>query len=221
MKRNQFHCLRAVVPLRRSIQFALWFSMVCTVLLVSGHAQATDPEFDIIVRKGRIVDGTGNPAIHADLAIKDGRIAAIGKVTGTAKQELDAEGLVVAPGFIDVHTHAEDIDDQPLGENFLRMGVTTIMLGNCGASALNIGQYFGDLEATATSPNVATLVGHSTVRRRAMHGSFDRPPTPEELEEMKAKVRQGMEEGAFGISTGLIYLPGVFAKTEEIIALAQ
>jgi N-acyl-D-amino-acid deacylase len=200
---------------------AIRFLILCAMLFTGSQAQAADPDYDILVRHGRIVDGTGNPAVHADLAIKAGRIAAIGKITGTAKQELDATGMIVAPGFIDVHTHAEDIDDQPLGENFLRMGVTTLMLGNCGASALNIGEYFRNLEATTTSPNVATLVGHSTVRRRAMHGSFDRPPTPEELEEMKAKVRQGMEEGAFGLSTGLIYLPGVFAKTEEIIALAQ
>jgi N-acyl-D-amino-acid deacylase len=127
----------------------------------------------------------------------------------------------VAPGFIDVHTHAEDIDDQPLGENFLRMGVTTIILGNCGASALNVGEFFSGLEAKTCSPNVATLIGHSTVRRRAMHGSFDRVPTAEELAEMQSFTRKAMEDGALGLSTGLIYLPGVFAKTEEIIELAK
>src|SRR4030095_13034073 len=187
----------------------------------TARAHAAEPEFDIVLRNGRVVDGTGNPAIHADLAIKDRKIAAIGKFAAKGKQEFDATGLVIAPGFIDVHTHAEDIDDQPLGENFLRMGVTTLMLGNCGGSALNIGEFFRRLEELTVSPNIATLVGHGTVRRRAMHGSFDRPPTDEEMAQMKASVRQGMDEGAFGISTGLIYLPSVFAKTEEIIELAK
>jgi N-acyl-D-amino-acid deacylase len=189
--------------------------------LAMTRAESVEPEFDIVLRNGRIVDGTGNPAIHADLAIKERKVAAIGRIGARGMQEYDATGLVIAPGFIDVHTHAEDIDDQPLGENFLHMGVTTLMLGNCGASALNIGEYFQKLEELTVSPNIATLVGHGTVRRRAMHGSFDRPPTDQEMAQMKAFVRQGMDEGAFGISTGLIYLPSVFAKTEEIIELAK
>jgi N-acyl-D-amino-acid deacylase len=202
-------------------------SHICKALLIgaglSVGARAAEPgtTFDYILRNGHIVDGTGNPAYHADVAVKDGRIAAIGKLSVPAQQEYDAGGLIVAPGFIDVHTHAEDIDDQPLAENFLRMGVTTLVLGNCGSSATNIGEYFARLESITISPNVATLVGLGTVRRRAMGGSFDRPPAAEELERMKALVQRGMEEGAVGVSTGLIYLPGVFAKTEEIIELAK
>ncbi len=184
-------------------------------------ARAEEPAYDFILRHGRIIDGTGNPAYHADLAVKDGRIAAIGQITATAKQEFDATNLVIAPGFIDVHTHAEDVDDQPLAENFVRMGVTTLVLGNCGASELNLGVFFHHLEERTFSPNVASLIGHGTIRRRAMHGSFDRVPTPEELEQMKALVRQAMEDGAVGMSTGLIYLPGAFAKTEEIIECAK
>jgi N-acyl-D-amino-acid deacylase len=168
-----------------------------------------------------VIDGTGNPSFHGDVAVKDGKIAAVGAIAGQGKKEYDATGLVIAPGFIDVHTHAEDIDDQPLGENFLRMGVTTLVLGNCGSSALNVGDYFRNLEAVTCSPNVATLVGHGTVRRTAMRGSFDRPPTDEELEHMRTLVRQGMEDGAVGLSTGLIYLPGTFSKTEEIIEMAK
>jgi N-acyl-D-amino-acid deacylase len=189
--------------------------------LAIGTSLAADPAYDLVIRNGRVIDGTGNPAMHEDVAIKAGKIAAVGHVSETGKTELDAGGLVVAPGFIDVHTHAEDIDDQPLAENFLRMGVTTLVLGNCGSSALNIGDFFQRLETNGISANVATLVGHGTVRRRAMHGSFDRPPTEAELAEMQALVRRGMEDGAIGLSTGLIYLPGVFAKTEEIIALAK
>lgn len=199
-----------------SIAFFGWISLPSPTV-----AQSAEPEFDVVLRNGRIVDGTGNPAIHADLAIKDRKIAAIGRLSAKGKQEFDASGLVIAPGFIDVHTHAEDVDDQPLAENFLRMGVTSLMLGNCGSSALNIGEYFAQLEGLTVSPNIATLIGHGTVRRRAMHGSFDRPPTDQEMADMKALVRQGMEQGAFGISTGLIYLPSVFAKTEEIIELSK
>ncbi|MDQ3624592.1 MAG: amidohydrolase family protein, partial [Verrucomicrobiota bacterium] len=113
------------------------------------------------------------------------------------------------------------IRELPLGENFLRMGVTTLVLGNCGGSTLNVGEFFRELEAEAISPNVATLIGHGTVRRRAMRGSFLRAPVEPELEEMKALVRQAMEDGAVGLSTGLIYVPGVFAKTEEIVELAR
>jgi N-acyl-D-amino-acid deacylase len=193
----------------------------CAALLAPPAAAAQDTAFDFVLRNGRVADGTGRPAVAADVAVKGGVIAAIGTVPGKGTVEYDASGCIVAPGFIDVHTHAEDLDERPLAENFLRMGVTTLVLGNCGSSALNIGEYFARLEALTFSPNAATLVGHGTVRRRAMRGSFDRPPTEAELEEMRSLVRRGMEEGALGLSTGLIYLPGVFAKTEEIIALAQ
>ena len=194
---------------------------------------AGPPTYDFILRHGRIVDGTGNPAYHADLAVKDGRIAAIGPSAGSGRalapaliagpgtKEFDATGLVIAPGFIDVHTHAEDIEEQPRAENFVRMGVTTLVLGNCGGSELNLGAFFQRLETLTISVNVASLLGHGTVRRRAMHGAFDRVPTPEELSHMKALVRQGMEDGAVGLSTGLIYLPGTFAKTEELIEVAR
>lgn len=195
-------------------------------LLLASAAFALPPiasahDYDFILRGGRIVDGTGNPSFHADVAVKDGKIAAIGRITGQAQREFDASKLVVAPGFIDVHTHAEDIDEQPLAENFLRMGVTTLVLGNCGSSTLNVGEYFAQLEKVTISPNVATLIGHGTVRLRAMHGSFLRPPTDAELEEMKRLVARAMDDGAVGLSTGLIYAPGVFARTEEIIELAK
>jgi len=187
----------------------------CCALAVSAA------DFDLIIRRGRVIDGTGNPARFADVAIKDGRIVLVGRATGTATIEVDATGLVVAPGFIDVHTHAEDIDDRPAAENFVRMGVTTLVLGNCGGSALNVGQFLRKLEATNISPNVATLIGHGTVREKAMGGNFDRPPTTEELEEMKRLVESAMDDGAVGLATGLIYLPGTFAKTDEIIELAK
>ncbi|MEY2409569.1 MAG: N-acyl-D-amino-acid deacylase [Verrucomicrobiota bacterium] len=179
------------------------------------------PMWDTVVRHGRICDGTGNPAFFADIAIRDGRITAMGVITNEARLEIDARGLVVAPGFIDVHTHAEEIDELPLAENFLRMGVTTLVLGNCGSSTLEVGAFFRRLEATNVSPNVATLIGHGSVRSKVMGGSFMRPPTESELKEMQSIVERAMEEGAAGLSTGLIYLPGTFAKTDELVALAK
>ena len=119
---------------------------VFATLLALHTARAVEPTYDFVLRGGRIVDGTGNPAFHGDVAVQGGKIAAIGKIAGTGRQEIDASGLVVAPGFIDVHTHAEDIEEQPLGENFLRMGVTTLVLGNCGSSELNIGEFFHKIE---------------------------------------------------------------------------
>jgi len=196
-------------------RFCLLFAMV------SLTASAANNDYDFVVRNGRIIDGSGNPSFHGDIAVKDGRIVTVGKVGARASREFDATNLVVAPGFIDVHTHAEDIDDLPLGESFLRMGVTTLVLGNCGMSTLNVADFFDQLESLTISPNVATLIGHGTLRSRAMRGSFMRPPSDAELEQMKELVRKAMHDGAVGLSTGLIYTPGVFAKTEEIIELAK
>jgi N-acyl-D-amino-acid deacylase len=193
-------------------------SVLSAVLFISSLVAA---DYDLLLRGGRVVDGTGNPASFADVAVKDGRIVGVGKIDGTAKREVDAAGRIVCPGFIDVHTHAEEIDELPLAENFVRMGVTTIVLGNCGSSKLDVGNFFKRLEATNISVNVATLVGHGSVRSRVMGGSFMRPPTEEELGKMKELVREAMKDGAVGLSTGLIYLPGTFAKTEEIIELAK
>ena len=195
----------------------LFWALVIALVTGAGHAET----YDLILRGGRVVDGTGNSAYFADVAVKEGRIVAIGKITGDTKSEVSAKGLMVAPGFIDVHTHAEDIDDLPLAENFVRMGVTTLVLGNCGGSVLNVGEFFRRMEQTNFTPNIATLIGHGTVRRNAMGGSFDRAPTAEELDKMKTLVEQAMKDGAVGLSTGLIYLPGTFAKTEEIIELAK
>ena len=177
--------------------------------------------YDVLIRHGRIVDGTGNPAYFGDLAIRHGHIAAMGRIDGKAKTVIDARGMVVAPGFIDVHTHADDVAIAPRAANFVHMGVTTIVAGNCGSSTLDMGKFFRELEHTNLAVNVATLVGHNSVRFKAMGGDFDRQPTPAEMERMKALVKKAMEEGAVGLSTGLIYHPGVFSKTEEIIELAK
>jgi N-acyl-D-amino-acid deacylase len=193
----------------------LFLAAVAFCTNVSGES------YDLIIRQGRIVDGSGNPAFFGDIGVKQGKIAAIGRISVKADREIDAQGQVVAPGFIDVHTHADEVAEMPKAENFVRMGVTTVVVGNCGGSTLNVAGLFRDIDQGNVSVNVATLIGHNDVRRKAMGGSFQRAPTPEELQKMKELVEQAMKDGAVGLSTGLIYLPGVFSKTDEIVELAR
>lgn len=197
-------------------RFGFWVAAALSFVAARGA------DYDVIIAGGSVVDGTGAPAILADVAIKDGKVAKIGEITGSATTRIDAHGLVVAPGFVDVHTHSDDLVERlPLSEHFLKMGVTSIVVGNCGGSNASVGDFFARLEKNGVSPNVATLIGHNTVRKAAMGGIFDRVPTAAELAEMKRLVDQAMKDGAVGLSTGLIYLPGTFAKTEEIVELAK
>ena len=177
--------------------------------------------FDLAIRHGLVVDGTGKPAFKADVGITGGRIVAVGADIGPASREIDAAGLVVTPGFIDVHTHAEGILGAPLAENFVRMGITTVIAGNCGTSMDGAAEFFSNLAQARPSINVATLIGHNTIRAAVMGTSFMRPPSLEELEKMKSLVAQAMKEGALGLSSGLIYIPGKYAKTEELVELAR
>lgn len=185
------------------------------------HLFAAAGEYDLVIRHAHLIDGTGRPAESGDLAVRDGRIAAVGHFEGRGRTEIDAEGRALAPGFIDVHTHSEDIAELPTAENFVRMGVTTIITGNCGTSRIDVGQFFAELVKTKVAVNVATLIGHNTVRFQVMGGSFARPPTAAELAEMQRLIDRALQEGALGLSTGLIYLPGTFAKTEELVELAR
>ena len=125
--------------------------ILCLVGLLGFCALSLAEEFDLIIRHGQVIDGNGNPSFHADIAIKNGRLARIGRIEGGAKTEIDATGLMVAPGFIDVHTHADEIADQPRAENFLRMGVTSLVVGNCGGSALDVGKFFREVEHNGIS----------------------------------------------------------------------
>lgn len=179
-------------------------------------------ECDVLIKNGRIIDGTGNSWYYGDVAVKDGKIVAIGKLTNyKAAESIDAKRMIVAPGFIDVHGHIESgIFSQPTADNYIYDGVTTVITGNCGSSAANIGHFFRRIDSLHPSINVATLMGHNTVRQQVMQRD-NRQPTAEEQQKMEALVEQAMKEGAVGLSTGLIYIPGTFAKTEEVVGLAR
>src|SRR5262245_53619977 len=167
---------------------------------VQSSRTATLQNYDLVITNARIIDGSGNPWFRADVAIKDGRIARIGRVAPSeAAQTIDAKGQILAPGFIDVHTHVESIYNQPTADNFVRMGVTSLVTGNCGGSATNVGEFLYRIKQTPLSVNIATLIGHNSVRRTAM-GLDDRAPTPEETQKMEALVEQAMKDGAVGLS---------------------
>lgn len=177
---------------------------------------------DILIKNGKILDGTGNSWYYGDIAVKGGKIAATGKLgKWTAPKNIDATGLIVAPGFIDVHTHIEgDEKKNPTADNFIYDGVTTVVTGNCGLSQVNIGSYFSMLDSLKISINVASLVGHNDVRKAAM-GSANRDPSEAEMAKMESIVEQAMKDGAVGLSTGLIYIPGTYSKTDEVVRLAK
>ena len=177
--------------------------------------------YDVVITNARIIDGSGNPWFRADVGIRDGRIVRVGRISPSeAKATIDAKNRIVAPGFIDVHTHVESLFNRPAAENFVRMGVTTLITGNCGTSATDVAEFLGRVKSKPIAVNVATLVGHGSVRRRVMKLD-DRAPTADEQKQMEAIVEQAMKDGAVGLSTGLIYVPGTYAKTNEIVDLAR
>ena len=197
--------------------------LVTVIALVSASVSllAQASRFDLVIINARIIDGTGAPARVADVGIRNGRIVRIGKVTAAeARETLDARGLTLAPGFIDVHTHGDDVASKPLAENFTRMGVTSIVAGNCGSSALRIGDALEHIQDVGVAVNFATLIGHNTVRAAVM-GSANRDPALPELKAMQVLVFKGMAEGAVGFSTGQQFIPGTYAKANEIIELAR
>lgn len=178
-------------------------------------------EYDILIKGGTVYDGSGSPARVLDLGIRDGRIADLGDL-GDAKAAkiIDANGLAVSPGFIDLHTHLEAIERFPRCESLVRQGITTALGGPDGGGPWPFDDHLKVLAEKGVPINVGFLVGHNVVRRNVM-GLADREPTPEELDAMKDQVATAMKAGAFGLSTGLKYLPGTFAKTDEIIELSK
>ena len=204
--------------------------------------------FDLLFKNAKVVDGTNSPWYIADVAVKDGKIAKIGKICEKeAGEVVDAKGYVLSPGFIDVHSHSDyGVLAHKLNESRILQGVTTELGGDCGMSPIPVNPerrhllekyvgflndgidfswedakgYLDTVEKNGTSVNFAMMVGHGAVRIAAM-GFDDRDPTPEELEKMKEYTVQSIEQGCFGLTTGFIYPPGCFSKNEEVIELAK
>lgn len=199
---------------------ALLIALVCCSMSRGADKQ----QYSLVLRNGRVVDGTGNPWFYGDVAVRADRIVFVGRlVEGSydAQREIDIKGLAVAPGFIDVHTHTDDdLYKLPQAENFVRDGVTTVVAGNCGGSMKNVGAYFNRLTEKGVGVNVATLIGHNTVLT-AVKGNRAGELTAEQMEQAKGIVDQAMRDGAVGMSTGLIYTPGKWSKTDEIIELQK
>jgi N-acyl-D-amino-acid deacylase len=194
---------------------------VCLALVVAApRAQA--PLYDLVIRHGRIVDGTGSPWYLGDVAVRSDTIVRIApRIEAPAARVIDAAGKVVAPGFIDLHTHARrGIFQVPTAENYVRQGVTTIMEGPDGSSPLPIKPFLDRIAALKVSPNFGLFVGQGTIRDEVI-GPINRKATDAELEKMRGLVRAGMEDGAFGLSSGLFYVPGTFTPTAEVIELAK
>ncbi len=195
-------------------------AIVILILLVA--STAIGQNFDILIQHGKIIDGTGNSWYYGDVGIWNGKIYALGELhDATASRVIDAKGLIIAPGFIDVHVHIEgDEFDVPTADNFIYDGVTSVVTGNCGGSNISMREYFHRLDSIGMSLNVASLIGHNAVRRTVM-GDDQREPTKEEQMRMEQLVSKAMEEGAIGLSTGLIYVPGTYSKTPEVIGLGK
>ncbi|MFQ6038103.1 MAG: amidohydrolase family protein, partial [Candidatus Aminicenantales bacterium] len=202
--------------------------------------------YDLVIRNARVCDGTGAEAVPSDIGIRGERIAHIGSLNGArARRILDAEGHVASPGFIDIHTHSDlELLVNPRGESKIHQGVTTELTGNCGSSAFpirlplsdeekamaerlnlkiewtDLSGYHAALSRKGTAVNLGTLIGNGTLRHVVV-GDVDREPSDAEMEEMKTHVARAMEQGAFGLSTGLEYTPSGFASTDEVIALCR
>jgi N-acyl-D-aspartate/D-glutamate deacylase len=201
--------------------------IVALIAAVTTTATAQTPTVDILIRGGTVIDGTGSPGRRADVGIRGDRIVFVGTapVDAVASRVIDAAGLVVAPGFIDPHTHTEgDLSSANPRTRanlpFLMQGVTTVVTNNDGRSPADLSAQFGAWTTTGIGTNVAAYFGHGSLRGRVV-GNRDVPATPEQLDEMKRLVDKAMDDGALGLSTGLFYAPGSFASTEEVIALSK
>lgn len=208
--------------MRRSFIYLL--GLLCLLnTCVNTQIPGVDMEtFDILIHGGTVIDGTANPGIKADVLIRDGNIIRVGDIdisTISVKKIIDASGKVVTPGFIDSHAHGNPIKT-PGFNNFSGMGVTTIVLGQDGSSAEEMSTWMKKVEEARPAINIATLIGHGTVRN--LSGVKLNPePSGEDLQKMASMVDNAMEVGCFGLSTGLEYQPGSFAKLEELILVAS
>ena len=210
--------------------FVLFIAVAASTL----HSVDGEESFDIIFINGRILDGTGNPCFYADVGIKDGKIAAVGKLhkKASAERVIDITGKMITPGFIDSHTHAYDrVEDETswVGDdekrfcapNFVSQGVTSLVSNMCGGGPIDIQKQRETLTAKGTGPNVMLFIGHNAVRRQVMGKDFRRTAGAEEIERMKELVGNAMKAGAFGMSSGLEYVPSIWSTEDEVVALVE
>jgi len=196
--------------------------VLALLAVLTSTPSAQPPAFDLLIKNGRIIDGTGSPWYRGDLAVRGDAIARIApRIDAPAARVIDAGGKVVAPGFIDIHTHARrGIFQVPTADNYVRQGVTTLIEGPDGSSPLPIKPFLERVAATRITPNFALFVGQGSIRIEVI-GSVNRKATDAEVDKMRGMVRQGMLDGAFGLSSGLFYVPGTFTPTAEVIELAK
>ena len=216
---------RKLVVACAAVAFAALVTVRLTPVMVRLKPDTTyaqGPQYDLVIRNGRILDGTGSPWYRADVGLRGDTIAAIApSITDPAARTIDAGGQIVSPGFIDIHNHArENIFELPTADNYIRQGVTTIIEGPDGGSPIPLADFLDRLEKTQKSINVGSFIGQGSVRE-AVLGRANRRPTPAELDKMRTIVDEGMKSGAFGMSTGLFYVPGAFTPIEEVIELAK
>ena len=192
------------------------------VIVIAVVSRAQQPAYDLVIRNGRIVDGTGSPWYRADVAVRGDSIARIGfQIDAAGARTIDVRGQIVAPGFIDIHSHARGgIFEVPTAENYLRQGVTSIIEGPDGSSPIPIKPFLEQVAGARLTVNFGTFIGQGSVREQVI-GPVNRRATPEEVASMRGLVRQGMLDGAFGLSTGLFYIPGSFTTTAEVTDLAR
>lgn len=211
-------------PGNRSVSGGQYFGLVDRIVAAAPGGNGPWPErWDLLIRNGTIVDGTGAPSYRGDIAVLGEKIVHLSRTpldASKARRVIDADGLVVSPGFIDLHAHLEPLLQMPTAESHVRQGVTTALGGPDGGGPWPFKAYLDSAARIGLGMNVAYLIGHNTIRREVM-GTEDRAPTSAELQRMAQYVRQGMGEGAFGLSTGLRYVPGYYSKTDEVIALAR
>ncbi len=212
--------------------FLLW--ILSAILLPAAASEISNDAYDYLFVNGRVLDGTGNPWFYADVAIKDGRIAAVGRLKDRADAAIviDIQGQILCPGFIDIHCHAYDrVADETVwtgkqeqryfAPNFVSQGVTALVSNQCGNSPLDIKRQRETLDSKGTGPNVMLLIGHNDVRRHVLRDDFRRPATADEILEMRAIIRQAMQDGAGGLSSGLEYEPAIWSTNEEVAALVE